>query len=35
MVVKGTLIHTPVLGKAEIIKDALLTIDDGGQIASI
>ena len=35
MVVKGTLIHTPVLGEAEIIKDALLTIDDGGRIASI
>lgn len=35
MVVKGTLIHTPVLGEVETIKHALVTIDDSGQISSI
>lgn len=35
MVVKGTLIHTPVLGEAEIIEDALVAIDDSGQISSV
>ena len=35
MVVKGMLIHTPVLGEIETIKDALITIDDGGQISSV
>lgn len=35
MVVKGTLIHTPVLGEMEIIENALVTIDLGGKISSI
>jgi len=35
MVVKGTLIHTPVLGEIEIIESALVTIDDSGQISSV
>ena len=35
MVVKGTLIHTPVLGEVETIEDALITIDGSGQISSI
>jgi guanine deaminase len=35
MVVKGTLIHTPVLGEVESIEDALITIDDTGCIASV
>ena len=35
MVVRGTLIHTPVLGEAEIIENALISIDAGGRIASV
>lgn len=35
MVVKGTLIHTPVLGEVETIEDALVVVDDGGQISSV
>jgi guanine deaminase len=35
MVVKGTLIHTPILGEVEIIEDALVAIDDSGQISSV
>ena len=35
MVVKGTLIHTPKLGEVEIIEDALVAIDDSGQISSV
>jgi guanine deaminase len=35
MVVKGTLIHTPVLGDVEIIEEALVAIDDSGQISSV
>lgn len=35
MIVKGTIIHTPVLGRVEIINDALVTVDDGGQILHV
>jgi guanine deaminase len=35
MVVKGTLIHTPVLGEVEAIDEALVSVDDTGQILSV
>jgi guanine deaminase len=35
MVVKGTLIHTPVLGEAEVIEDALVSVDDAGRILTV
>lgn len=35
MVVKGTLIHTPVLGGVEAIDNALVSVDDAGQILSV
>jgi guanine deaminase len=35
MFVKGTLIHTPVLGEAEIIEHALVTVDNSGQITTV
>ncbi|MGI9206279.1 MAG: guanine deaminase [Woeseiaceae bacterium] len=35
MIVKGTVIHTPVLGRVEIISDALVTVDNDGQIGSV
>jgi guanine deaminase len=35
MLVRGTLIHTPVKGEVEIIEDALVTVDDHGTISSV
>jgi len=35
MVVRGTLIHTPQRGAAEVIDSALVSVDDAGQILSV
>lgn len=35
MVVQGTLIHTPVLGEVEVIDNALVSVDDTGQILAV
>ena len=35
MLVRGTLIHTPVKGEVEIIEDALVAVDDHGTISSV
>jgi guanine deaminase len=33
--IRGTLIHTPQLGEVEIIRDALVEIDDAGNISAV
>lgn len=35
MVLQTTLMHAPILGRVEIIPDALISIDDGGSISSV
>ena len=35
MVVKGTLIHTPVFGEVESIENALVVVDGDGKISSV
>ncbi len=35
MVIRGTLIHTPVFGEVDIIEDAAVIVDNNGQILSV
>lgn len=35
MIIKGTIIHTPILGAVEIINDGLIAVDNDGQIMQV
>jgi guanine deaminase len=35
LIVRGTLIHTPVFGEVEVVADALVRVDSNGQILSV